>query len=85
VFGLARAAIGGVRRSEVLDLNHELRGLHEPALLYAEEAFAIQGAVFEVNRHMGCGFLEAVYRVRKDHRRAQSGARAQRPNIEPRF
>jgi hypothetical protein len=30
-------------------------------LLYADEIFAIQGAIFEVNRHMGSGFLEAVY------------------------
>ena len=36
---------------------------HEPheRLLYADEVFAIQGAIFEVNRHMGAGFLEAVY------------------------
>ena len=30
-------------------------------LRYADEIFAIQGAIFEVNRHMGSGFLEAVY------------------------
>ena len=30
-------------------------------LLYREECYAIQGAVFEVYREMGCGFLEAVY------------------------
>ena len=30
-------------------------------ILYKEEAFRIQGAVFEVYREMGCGFLEAVY------------------------
>jgi GxxExxY protein len=30
-------------------------------MLFAEEAFAIQGAVYEVNRQMGSGFLEAVY------------------------
>jgi GxxExxY protein len=30
-------------------------------LLYADEVFRIQGAVFEVNRLMGGGFLEAVY------------------------
>lgn len=30
-------------------------------LLYKEEAYAIQGAVFEVYREMGSGFLEAVY------------------------
>lgn len=30
-------------------------------LLYGEECYAIQGAVFEVYREQGCGFLEAVY------------------------
>jgi GxxExxY protein len=30
-------------------------------LLYKNECFAIQGAIFEVYREMGCGFLEAVY------------------------
>jgi GxxExxY protein len=30
-------------------------------LLFADEVFKIQGAVFEVNRAMGRGFLEAVY------------------------
>lgn len=30
-------------------------------LLYKEECYQIQGAVFEVYREMGCGFLEAVY------------------------
>jgi GxxExxY protein len=30
-------------------------------ILYKEESYAIQGAVFEVYREMGCGFLEPVY------------------------
>lgn len=30
-------------------------------ILYKEECYEIQGAVFEVYREMGCGFLEAVY------------------------
>jgi GxxExxY protein len=30
-------------------------------ILYKDEVYAIQGAVFEVYREMGCGFLEAVY------------------------
>ena len=29
--------------------------------LFKEEVFAIQGAIFEVGREMGAGFLEAVY------------------------
>ena len=31
-------------------------------LLFEPEVYAIQGAIFEVNREMGAGFLEAVYR-----------------------
>ena len=36
---------------------------HEPheRVLYPDEVFAIQGAIFEVNRELGAGFLEAVY------------------------
>ena len=30
-------------------------------ILYKDECYKIQGAVFEVYREMGCGFLEAVY------------------------
>jgi GxxExxY protein len=30
-------------------------------LLFEDECYAIQGAIFEVYREMGCGFLEAVY------------------------
>ena len=30
-------------------------------LLFEKETYAIRGAVFEVYRNMGCGFLEAVY------------------------
>lgn len=29
--------------------------------LYKDEAYIIQGAIFEVYRTLGCGFLEAVY------------------------
>ena len=41
-------------------MNHERHEKHEH-LLYADEVFRIQGAVFEVYRTMGAGFLEAVY------------------------
>jgi GxxExxY protein len=41
-------------------MDHEPHEPHE-RLLFADEVYAIQGAVFEVNRHMGSGFLEAVY------------------------
>ena len=30
-------------------------------LIYENENYAIRGAVFEVYREMGCGFLESVY------------------------
>jgi len=30
-------------------------------ILYKEECYAIQGAIFGVYREMGCGFLESVY------------------------
>ena len=30
-------------------------------ILYEDESYNIRGAVFEVYREMGCGFLEAVY------------------------
>ncbi len=30
-------------------------------ILYAEEAYRIQGAAFEVYKEIGCGFLESVY------------------------
>lgn len=30
-------------------------------LIYENETFAIRGAVFEVYKEMGCGYLEAVY------------------------
>jgi len=30
-------------------------------IIYQEESYAIQGAIFEVYREMGCGFLESVF------------------------
>jgi len=41
-------------------MNHEIHETHEK-ILYKEESYAIQGAIFEVYREMGTGFLEAVY------------------------
>ncbi len=32
-----------------------------PMLIFEDESYAIRGAVFEVYKEMGCGFLEAVY------------------------
>ena len=46
-------------------MNHERHEPHEPTpsprLVLGDEVFRIQGAIFEVNRAMGVGFLEAVY------------------------
>lgn len=36
-------------------------------LLLEDESYALRGAVFEVYREMGCGFLEAVYQECLDH------------------
>ena len=33
----------------------------QETILFRDECYLIQGAVFEVYRVMGCGFLEAVY------------------------
>src|SRR5476649_2407513 len=44
----------------VVRMDHEPHEPHE-RMLYAAEVFQIQGAIFEVNRHMGSGFLESVY------------------------
>lgn len=41
-------------------VNHETHELHEK-IHFKDERYAIQGAVFEVYREMGSGFLEAVY------------------------
>ena len=30
-------------------------------IIYKEESYAIQGAIFEVYKELGCGFLESVY------------------------
>ena len=37
--------------------------MSESGLLYEDEAYAIRGAVFEVSREMGIGFLESVYQA----------------------
>ena len=35
--------------------------MEENNLLFEKETYVIRGAVFDVYREMGCGFLEAVY------------------------
>jgi len=41
-------------------MNHERHEKHEK-ILFKEEGYEIQGAIFDVYREMGCGFLESVY------------------------
>jgi len=44
-------------------MNHEKHERHETGekILFKEECFAIQGAIFEVYKEIGPGFLESVY------------------------
>src|SRR5690242_7769843 len=44
-------------------MDHGPHGPHgqDGSLIFADETFRIRAAVFEVNRVMGAGFLEAVY------------------------
>ena len=48
-------------------MNHEIHEIHEKKdcamsnMIYSDEVYAIQGAVFEVYKTLGAGFLEAVY------------------------
>jgi len=41
-------------------MNREIHERHEK-ILFKDECYHIQGAIFDVYREMGCGFLEAVY------------------------
>lgn len=42
-------------------------------ILFKEECYQIQGAVFEVYREMGCGFLETVYQESMEKELAKRG------------
>ena len=52
-------------------------------LKFEEESYRIRGAVFEVYREMGCGFLEAVYQecLEKEFRKQEIPFTAQRELI----
>ena len=58
-------------------MNHEN---HESVqrILYKDECYAIQGAIFEVYREMGSGFLEAVYQecLEREFRRLDISVRS---------
>ena len=43
------------------------------SLIFKDECYQIQGAVFEVYREMGCGFLEAVYQECLEKELAKQG------------
>ncbi len=53
-------------------MNHERHEMHE-TMLYRDEAYSIQGAVFDIYREMGCGFLEAVYQECMEKELARRG------------
>lgn len=42
-------------------------------LLFEKESYAVRGAVFEVYREMGCGFLESVYQECLEKELAKQG------------
>lgn len=43
------------------ELTTENTNTTKSTLLFKNECYAIQGAIFDVYQEMGCGFLEAVY------------------------
>ncbi len=43
------------------------------SLIFEREGFSIRGAVFEVHKEMGCGFLEAVYQECMEKELAKQG------------
>ena len=61
-------------------MNHEKHERHEK-ILFKDECYRIQGAIFEVYREMGCGFLEAVYQecLEKELSLSVSGLRSNPP------
>lgn len=42
-------------------MNHEIHEIHENRLIFADGVYAIQGAIYEVYKTLGAGFLEGVY------------------------
>ncbi len=60
-------------------MNRETHKKHEK-ILFKDECYAIQGAIFEVYREMGCGFLESVYQecLEKEFRSRELSFEAQK-------
>lgn len=53
-------------------MDDEIKEVSEPGMpystiLFKDESYKIQGAIFEVYREMGCGFLESVYQECLEH------------------
>jgi GxxExxY protein len=48
-------------KHEIIEIGDIADCVMEDKILFKEECYAVQGAIFEVYRTMGCGFLEAVY------------------------
>ena len=60
------AGIDKISLQEDEESNIETYSIHENCdsygkIIYKEESYLIQGAIFEVYKVMGCGFLESVY------------------------
>lgn len=49
------------REKEKADQFRDATKMVDDKVLFPEESYAIQGAIYDVYREMGCGFLEAVY------------------------
>jgi GxxExxY protein len=57
--------------------------MHITKLVYKDECYALQGCIFEVNRKLGSGFLEAVYQeaLEIEFRKAQIPFESQKPLV----
>jgi len=49
------------RSTKNFTTNHTNEHKQEDKILYKEECYKINNCIYEVNRHLGSGFLEAVY------------------------
>ena len=50
-----------IQQKTLVHQQHERPIKLNQEILFKEECYQIQGAVFEVYKEMGCGFLEAIY------------------------
>jgi GxxExxY protein len=48
-------------RQAIISREEKMEPTFVSKVLYKEECYQIQGAIFEVYRELGCGFIEAVY------------------------